>query len=204
MDVANLNVGSGAEVIVLAQSPLSRAYYAAGEPPATCWSMHGVTPEDMAPSDSGEVPTQKQAERCLICDKSVRGSGAQSGTACKYEQRLAVVLPGDPSTVYRLHLNPGSIFGKGGASAMPWIAYLRYLDSRHTDFKQVVTHVQPDMRGDRTKFSFRPVAHMSEETLGRILGKVSDHIPEALKFTVPPAAHNPFGVTEGFSLDDSE
>jgi hypothetical protein len=204
MAVTDLPVGGGVDVIVLAQSPISRVYYATGEPPATCWAESGARPEQYAPTIDGEVPTQPQAARCIDCTKSVRGSGARTDAACKFHQRLAVVLHDDVNTVYRLQLGSGSIFGKGENGDMPWKAYTRYLGDRGTSFDMVVTHVQPDPRSGNPKFSFRPVSHLPEETLKCIKEQTKDYISDALKFTVPAKALNPFGETEGFSFGDSE
>lgn len=204
MGIGELSVGPGAEIIVLAQSPISRVYYATGEPPVICWSEKGVKPEQYVSSASGEVPTKPQAGRCLDCSKSVKGSNGPISTACKFEQRLAVVLPDEYDIIYRLRLRPSSIFGKASNGIMPWKAYTQFLTGMGTEFDELVTYVQPCIAGNQSKFSFRPMSYLGEETLEQIRERLQDRISEALKFTVPPEAPNPFGQTEGFSFGDPE
>lgn len=193
MAVEHLLVGDGMDVLVLAQSTLSRAYYASGKPPATCWSKDSNFPHRNAP--------EPQAARCIECFRSVRGSSGPTGTACKYNQRLAVVLLDRPDTIYQLYLSPASIFGKAQMGHMPWQQYVRHLKNNNSDFGDVVTHVYRDPRSAEIKLFFRPARPVLEEDLRRMPTHSETVVSDALEFTVPPPAHNPFGTVEGFSPD---
>lgn len=196
MAAEHLLIGDGTDVLVLGQSGLSRAYYADGEPPATCWSKDSTFPHGNAP--------EPQAKRCIDCLKSVRGSSGPTGTACKYNQRLAVVVLDNPDTAYQLYLSPASIFGKTQMGHMPWQQYVRHLKNNNSGFMDVVTHVYRDSRSAEIKLFFRPARPVLEEDLKRIPKYDGAVISDALEFTVPPPAHNPFGTTEGFSLGDPD
>lgn len=193
MTVEHLHVGEGMDVLVLAQSGLSRAYYSSDGPPAACWSKDSNFPHPNA--------SDPQARRCIDCFKSVRGSSGANSTACKYNQRLAVVPIDQPDNLYQLYLSPASIFGKAQMGHMPWQQFVRHLKNNNSSFEEVVTYVYRDLQSQETKLFFRPVRPALEEDIKRMAAHSKEEIADTLEFTVPPLARNPFGTVEGFSLD---
>ena len=105
----NLNV-----VIVAASSKVARTYYAGTykkgvSAPPDCWSANGDYPDK-----SVEAP---QATGCANCPQNIKGSGQGEGRACRFSQRIAVVLDNDVGgDVFQLVLPSTSIFGEGEAA----------------------------------------------------------------------------------------
>ena len=80
-------------VIVKAAPKISRIFYMAkydGEnhAPPDCWSNDGERPDPAAEN--------KQSLTCIDCEQNKAGSGNGNSRACRYQQRLAVVLANNP------------------------------------------------------------------------------------------------------------
>ena len=105
--------------------------------PPTCWSQNGDVPSDES--------AEKQATRCAECPQNISGSGQGQSRACRYQQRLAVVLANDQEgDVLQLALPATSIFGKAEGDQRPLQEYARHLD---------VNKIAPDMVVTRMKFN---------------------------------------------------
>ena len=82
-------------IIVKAAPKVSRIFYAgaydkdAAAVPPDCWSNDGEKPDAGAKN--------KQAQTCLSCPQNQAGSGQGNSRACRYQQRLAVVLENNDS-----------------------------------------------------------------------------------------------------------
>ena len=81
-------------IIVHALPKVSRVFYAGAYDPNAkptlpdCWSNNGDIPEAAAGN--------KQGLNCVSCPKNVVGSGSNGkGRACRYQRRVAVILPTD-------------------------------------------------------------------------------------------------------------
>ena len=69
-----------------------------------------------------DVPEdQRQSGRCIDCTQNIKGSGRGTGRACRFVQRLALVLEDDLETVYQLQLPPTSIFGEAMEGGCPFV-----------------------------------------------------------------------------------
>ena len=128
-------------VIIKAASKVSRIYYAGsyteGEAVSpTCWSSDSQRPD--------EKSKEKQAATCLSCPQNIKGSGQGESRACRYQQRLAVVIDGevDKGEVYQLVLPPTSVFGDGEKGKLPLQAYARHLKNHGTPITGVVTEMK--------------------------------------------------------------
>jgi hypothetical protein len=81
-------------VVIIKAAAVSRMYfggaYVEGETSKpTCWSNDSNTP-------AKEVPeAQRQSARCKGCKQDIKGSGQNDSRACKFQQRVAVMLEGD-------------------------------------------------------------------------------------------------------------
>jgi hypothetical protein len=148
-------------VVVVAAAPaVSRTFYAEkyveGETlRPSCWSSDGVRP------DSGvEKP---QGSTCADCPQNIAGSGEKNSRACRYTQRLAVVLANDfNGDVFQLTLPATSIFGKPEGGKMPLQAYVRYLAAHGVNIEDVVTEVRFDTDAAVPTLTFSPVRPLEE------------------------------------------
>ena len=193
------------ECIIIGVAYTSRMYYKNEYDPykivaPTCWSNDTEYPALDVPD------TQRQSGRCLDCVQNIRGSGKGSGRACRFVQRLAVVLKDYLETVYQLQLPPTSIFGDAVNGAMPFRAYARYLEARETPFIAVITSIYFDDNSDIPKLFFRPIRPIEEQEHETVKGMV-DHEDSiaAITLSVVPIEDrsvSPFDEVDGFRLND--
>lgn len=151
-------------VVIVRAAAVSRMFfegtYKEGEVvKPTCWSSDSRTPDESVPQD------QKQANSCLNCNQNIKGSGAGNGRACRFQQRVAVMLEGaiDKREVYQLVLPPTSIFGEGTKDKMPMQAYGKYLQAHNTNPITIITEMKFDSASATPKLVFKPVRLLSEE-----------------------------------------
>lgn len=149
-------------VIIKAAPKVSRIFYAGtyteGEAVSpTCWSSDSQRPD--------EKVKEKQSATCLNCPQNIKGSGQGDSRACRYQQRLAVVLDGevDKEEVYQLVLPPTSVFGDGEKGKLPLQAYARHLKNHGTPITGVVTEMRFDTASPTPKLVFKPVRPVTEE-----------------------------------------
>ena len=171
-------------VIIKAASKVSRIYYAGsyteGEAVSpTCWSSDSQRPD--------EKSKEKQAATCLSCPQNIKGSGQGESRACRYQQRLAVVIDGevDKGEVYQLVLPPTSVFGDGEKGKLPLQAYARHLKNHGTPITGVVTEMRFDTASPTPKLVFKPVRPVTEDEFLKVQElKDSDEAIKAVTLTV--------------------
>ena len=78
-------------MVIVNAAKLSRTFYAGQYDPEnpsapTCWSPDTQAPSPDVPKD------QMQAARCMDCPQNIKGSGQGESRACRFSQRLAVML----------------------------------------------------------------------------------------------------------------
>jgi hypothetical protein len=151
-------------VIIKAAPKVSRIYYAGsyteGEAVSpTCWSSDSQRPDEKVKAEN------KQSATCLTCPQNIKGSGQGEGRACRYQQRLAVVIDGevDKEEVYQLVLPPTSVFGDGEKGKLPLQAYARHLKNHGTPITGVVTEMRFDTASPTPKLVFKPVRPVTED-----------------------------------------
>lgn len=149
-------------VIVKAAPKVSRVFYAGnyseGETVSpTCWSSDSQRPD--------EKVKEKQSATCLTCAKNIKGSGQGDSRACRYQQRLAVVIDGEiqKHEVYQLVLPPTSVFGDGEKGKLPLQAYARHLKNNGVPITGVVTEMRFDTASPTPKLVFKPIRPLSED-----------------------------------------
>jgi hypothetical protein len=148
-------------VIVNAAPKISRTYYAGtyeeGNTSApNCWSADGEVPDA-----SIEEP---QASNCASCPMNVKGSGQGDSKACRFSQRLAVVLANDiQGDVMQLTLAATSIFGKEEGEKRPLQAYARYLAAQSINPETLVTRLRFDTKAAVPKLFFQPVRWLEDD-----------------------------------------
>ena len=148
-------------VIVNAAPKISRTYYMGkfveGETKAPdCWSADGEKPDA-----SIEKP---QANDCASCPMNVKGSGDGESKACRFSQRLAVVLANDiGGDVMQLNLAATSLFGKEEGDKRPLQAYARYLAAQNISPETLVTRLRFDTKAAVPKLFFQPVRWLEDD-----------------------------------------
>jgi hypothetical protein len=148
-------------VIVNAAPKISRTYYEGqyveGETKGPdCWSADGDKPDA-----SIETP---QASDCASCPMNVKGSGQGESKACRFSQRLAVVLANDiGGDVMQLQLAATSIFGKEEGDKRPLQAYARYLAAQNINPETLVTQLRFDTKAAVPKLFFKPVRWLEDD-----------------------------------------
>ena len=149
-------------VIVAAAEKVSRTFYAqqyqeGGEVVAPdCWSANGEVPDAKAASP--------QSKRCVDCPQNIAGSGQGNSRACRYSQRIAVVLANDiGGDVFQLTLPSTSIFGEGAAGKWPLQAYGKMLGSKGIPVTAVVTEMRFDTNSATPKVNFKAVKFLEAE-----------------------------------------
>ena len=177
----NLNV-----VIVAASSKVSRTYYAGVykkgvSAPPDCWSANGDYPDK-----SVEEP---QATGCANCPQNVKGSGQGEGRACRFSQRIAVVLENDiAGDVFQLVLPSTSIFGEGEAGKWPLQMYAKMIGAKGVPITAVVTEMRFDTASSTPKITFKPVRFLESNEIATAIeqGKSTEAI-KAITMTVAKA-----------------
>ena len=154
-------------VIIKAAPKVSRIFYSGnyveGETVSpTCWSSDSQRPD--------EKSKEKQSATCLTCAQNIKGSGQGESRACRYQQRLAVVVDGevDKGEVYQLVLPPTSVFGDGEKGKHPLQAYARHLKNHGTPITGVVTEMRFDTASPTPKLVFKPVRPVTEDEFLKI------------------------------------
>ena len=173
-------------IIVKAAPKVSRVFYAGAYNPEQisgpdCWSNDGETPDA-----SIKAP---QHSACHSCPQNIAGSGNGNSRACRFQQRLAVVLANDPGgEVLQLTLPATSIFGKEEGDKRPLQAYARFLavQSPPVNPEQIVTQMRFDTKAESPKLFFKPVRWVTEEEYETVIEQGNS--PEAQRAIVMTVA----------------
>jgi hypothetical protein len=145
-------------VIVAAAPKVSRMFYAGVYKkgvvtPPDCWSADGDLPDAKAGNP--------QSKKCADCPQNIKGSGQNDSRACRYQQRLAVVLENDiQGDVYQLTLPSTSIFGAGENGKWPLQTYAKMIASKGIPITSVVTEMRFDTNSSTPKVIFKPVRYL--------------------------------------------
>lgn len=146
-------------LVGVAQATAQRVFYMKAYDPSAdatapdCWSNDGNKPD---------VSIKKpQGTTCETCPQNVKGSGQGATRACRFERRVAVVLPDEiggnnEGDVYQIKLASKSIFGKGAGQLFPLNAYIDYVIANGEDIDGVVTEMSFDEDDNQVVF-FRAV-----------------------------------------------
>jgi hypothetical protein len=95
---------------------------------------------------------------------NVKGSGQGDSKACRFSQRLAVVLANDiGGDVMQLQLAATSIFGKEEGDKRPLQAYARYLAAQNINPETLVTQLRFDTKAAVPKLFFKPVRWLEDD-----------------------------------------
>jgi len=148
-------------VVVNAAPKIGRTFYLKSYNPENpagpdCWSADGEHPDASA--------VNPQSDRCATCDQNIKGSGAGESRACRFSQRLAVVLANDiEGNVMQLQLPATSIFGREDGDKRPLQAYARYLAAQNVSPEMLVTRMQFDTKSEAPKLFFKPARWVTDD-----------------------------------------
>jgi hypothetical protein len=170
-------------VIVKAAPKVSRVFYAkqydadAVSAP-DCWSADGDTPDKDA--------SDKQATRCAECAQNIAGSGQGQSRACRYQQRVAVVLADDiEGDVMQLTVPAASLFGKAEGDNRPLQEYARFLVAQSVGPDMVVTRMKFDTKAESPKLFFKPMRWLTDDEYTTVQEKAeSTEATQAVTMTV--------------------
>jgi hypothetical protein len=148
-------------IIVKAADKVARTYYdktfdenEAASP--ACWSPDGDHPDK-----SVKAP---QCASCAACPQNVKGSGQGDTRACRYSQRVAVVLANDvEGDVLQLSLPATSLFGKAEGDNRPLQEYARFMAAQGNDISMLVTRMRFDTTAATPKLFFKPMRWLTDE-----------------------------------------
>jgi len=150
-------------IIVKAAPKVSRVFY------AKSYDSENVTGPDCSSND-GERPDAHiktpQNSACHNCPQNIAGSGTGNTRACRFNQRLAVVLENNPEgDVMQLTLPATSVFGKEEGDKRPLQAYARYLAVQNPPInpEQIVTRMKFDTKSESPKLHFAPTRWLTED-----------------------------------------
>ena len=129
-----------------------------------CWSADGEVPDAKA-----KAP---QSKTCKDCPQNIKGSGQGDSRACRFSQRLAVVLENDINgDVYQLTLPSQSIFGEGEPGKWPLQTYAKMIGSKGVPITSVVTEMRFDTNSATPKLTFKPVRFLETAEFNTAVGK---------------------------------
>ena len=196
-------------VVIVNAAKLARTYYEAEYDPTnpsapTCWSSDTVVPSPDVPLE------QRQAHRCMSCEQNIKGSSKGGGRACRYSQRLAIVLEEQMDTIYQLRIPATSIFGKARDGNMPMQAYAKYLHGHKTSSISVVTQVSFDANSDIPKLFFKALRPLNDKEQQTALKQKSSPAASmaALQTVVvlekTSMDKSPFEVMDGFKYEEND
>lgn len=171
-------------VIVAAAEKVSRVFYTGtfdednpNQPPS-CWSADGELP-------SPDVK-EPQSSACATCPMNAKGSGQGDSRACRYNQRIAVVLANDmEGHVLQVSLPAMSLFGKEVGENRPLQAYARWLAAQGISPDAVVTRMRFDTDAATPKLFFSAVRWLEAGEYATCQEQGASHdAQQAVTFTV--------------------
>lgn len=113
-----------------------------------CWSSDGDKPDAAVKA--------KCAPTCAACPNNQKGSGQGDSRACRFSQRMAVVLANDmEGDVMQLTIPATSIFGTGEGENRPLQEYARFHAAQGNDISMMVTRMRFDTTAATPKLFFK-------------------------------------------------
>jgi len=185
-------------VIVKAAPKVARTFYAKAYDGETvsapdCWSNDGDKPDAKSKN--------AQSDTCASCPQNVAGSGTGQSRACRYQQRLAVVLANNvEGDVMQLALPATSIFGKEDGENRPLQAYARWLVAQSVDPSMVVTRMKFDTKAEAPKLHFKAMRWLTDEEYAQAADQgATDDAAKAVVLNVSSQDSKPADAIKGLA-----
>ena len=156
-------------VIVNAAPSVQRQFYSAkfdenATTAPSCWSSDGTKPDE----DVREAPSTS----CAMCPNNIKGSGTGDSKACRFQQRIALVLANDlEGNVLQLVVPGRSLFGKEDGGNYPLQAYARYLEAQKIEPTEVVTRIRFDTSEASPKLFFKTTRWLTDDEFSIVDGQ---------------------------------
>jgi hypothetical protein len=162
--------GRSINIVIVKTSPVSRMFYegqyVAGQASApACWSgdSNSGKPSDDVPSET------RQGDTCFDCPQNIKGSGQGDSRACRYQQRVAVMLADvegrlRSNSVYQLSLPATSIFGDD-KKKMGLQTYARLIEAQGAPLAAIMTELKFDTDSSTPKLLFKPMRMLEQDEL---------------------------------------
>jgi hypothetical protein len=164
--IGNAIRGEFTAIVVGMLPKVSRKFYAGDYDPNAkgklpdCWSNLGDKPEEGA--------GDKQAANCATCPQNVKGSAPGNRRACRFERRIALILPGLGSEIYQFSIPAGSLFGDGDHKVHPFEGYVKFLTANNASIDRVVTKIAYDLDAQTTTLKFSPARPITRDELALV------------------------------------
>jgi hypothetical protein len=164
--IGNAIRGEFTAIVVGMLPKVSRKFYAGAYDPNAkaklpeCWSNLGDKPEEGA--------GDKQAANCATCPQNVKGSAPGNRRACRFERRIALILPGLGSEIYQFSIPAGSLFGDGDHKVHPFEGYVKFLTANNASIDRVVTKIAYDLDAQTTTLKFSPARPITRDELALV------------------------------------
>jgi hypothetical protein len=181
--------GRSINVVIVKTSPVSRMFYegqyVAGQTTApSCWSADSSSGKPAA-----EVPSDtRQSTACFDCPQNVKGSGQGQSRACRFQQRVAVMLTDAEgrlrsNAVYQLSLPATSVFGDD-KKKMGLQTYARLIDAQNAPLASLITELRFDTDSSTPKLLFKPVRILDRDELSMALEAQKDEATLKLVYAI--------------------
>jgi hypothetical protein len=175
-------------IIVKAAPKVSRIFYAGSYDKDAAAAAPDCTSADGEKPDAGVK--NKQSASCVQCPQNIAGSGNGQTRACRYQQRLAVVLANNPEgDVLQVTLPATSIFGKEDGGKRPLQAYARYMAAQTppVNLDTIVTRMKFDTKAESPKLVFEASRWLTDDEY--VAAQDQSHSSDAAKaVSATPAA----------------
>lgn len=173
-------------VIVAAAPKKSRTFYAAAYKKGVVASPDCWSPDSELPDAKAKNP---QSKKCADCPQNIKGSGQGDSRACRFSQRLAVVLENDiAGDVYQLTLPATSIWSEGTNGKWALTTYAKMVASKGIPISSIVTEMRFDTDSATPKITFKAVRYLETDEFETAMdqGK-TDAATRAITMTVAQA-----------------
>ena len=178
------------DVIVVKAAPkVSRIFYAGSYDKDAAAAAPDCTSNDGEKPDAGV--RNPQSSSCATCPQNIAGSGNGQSRACRYQQRLAVVLANNPEgDVLQVTLPATSIFGKEDGDKRPLQAYARAMAAQTppVNLDSIVTRMKFDTKAESPKLIFAPVRWLTDEEFEIVQTQSASKDAEKAIASTPAAA----------------
>ena len=179
-------------------APVSRMFYkgqyVAGESnPPTCWSSDINT---HLPSVD-VIASDRQANDCNECEQNIKGSGQGDSKACRFQQRIAILLADADGNItsnhlYALSLPATSIFGNfTSQDKMSMRAYAQHLAENGAAASSLLTELRFDTDSSTPKLRFKALRPLEEKELMVVIeAQISEEAERMVTLSVAPPKEN--------------
>ena len=176
-------------IIVKAAPKVSRIFYAGGYDKDAAAAAPDCTSADGDKPDANV--RNRQSSSCATCPQNIAGSGTGQSRACRYQQRLAVVLANNPDgDVLQVTLPATSIFGKEDGDKRPLQAYARYMAAQTppVNLDAIVTRMKFDTKAESPKLFFSPMRWLTDDEYETAQEQAKSKDAEKAVLATPAAA----------------